>query len=251
MSAAKIALKLPPVAKLPKHIGIIMDGNGRWAVKNGMRREESFLPALKNTLNMILDDLAPCVNPNSEHGIKQLTLYAFSTENWRRPQNESDAIFYGLFNEIDNDELIENFNTKHIKFRHIGRKDRIPADSAKTIGKIIAATASNNGLQLVVALDYGGRDDIVRSVKKIVTRTGNVDGLSEELIAANLDTADLLPLDLIVRTGGHLRISNFLLWDSAYAEFYFTDTLWPEFGWPDLVRAFASYADRVRHYGAA
>lgn len=224
---------------MPKHVGIIMDGNGRWAKKRKMPRlfgHRSAMKAVHNTVKFA-----------SDIGIKVLTLYAFSTENWKR----SDEEVTGLMNlaveyirkEID--ELDEN----GVILKVIGDKNRLPQRVIDAVNGGIEQTKNNTGMILNIALNYGGRDEIIYAVKEIIEEKVDADAITEEVISNHLYTAGQPDPDLIIRTSGEERISNFLLWQCAYSEFIFDDILWPDFDEATFTRLLAEYQSRDRRYG--
>lgn len=227
--------------KVPRHIGMIMDGNGRWAQMRGLSRIEGHRQGARRTRDII--------NAAINIGVKALTLYAFSIENWNRPKLEVDTLM-GLLEQyllVDVEELIRD---KAIVFRVIGDKSRLPGQIRKLIAGIEDRTKDNKGMNLCPAVSYGGRDEIVRAIKRLVEKGVTVDEITDELIEGYLDTAGLPPVDLVIRTSGEKRVSNFLLWQGAYAEFYFTDTLWPDFTNDEFFSSIGDYQKRERRFGA-
>jgi undecaprenyl diphosphate synthase len=227
--------------KLPKHIGIIMDGNGRWAQMRGLSRIEGHRQGARRTRDII--------NSAISVGIDVLTLYAFSIENWNRPKMEVETLM-GLLKRYLMVEVEELIRQKSIVFRVIGDRSRLPEKIVELIEDLETRTKNNSGLTLVPAVSYGGRDEVLRSFRKIVDKKIPSDEIDEELIGDHLDTSGLPPVDLVIRTSGEKRISNFLLWQSAYAEFYFTDTLWPDFTNDEFLSAIGDYQKRERRFGA-
>lgn len=226
-----------------RHVAIIMDGNGRWAQGRGLPR------ALGHKQGV---EAVRSVARAARHmGLEALTLYAFSSENWKRPEEEISDLMGLLRHFIVAD--LDEFVRENVRLRVIGDHGRLPADVVKLVDDAIARTAGNTGSTLVVALNYGAQDEIVRAVRAMAeeAKTGTLspDGINIDAISARLDTADLPPLDLIIRTSGEVRLSNFLLWQAAYAELYFTDTLWPDFGADDFRAALEAYAARDRRFG--
>ncbi len=226
-------------AALPKHIAIIMDGNGRWARRRGLPRIAGHKKG------------ADAVHRTSEHcrhlGISVLTLYAFSDENWGRPRDEV-AFLMGMLENYLRAE-IETMKKNDVAFRTIGRAEKLPASVQALIHKAVEETAGNAGMVLNLALSYGGRGEIIEAIKRMYASNGAAASVSEESFMSYLDTAALPDPDLIIRTSGERRISNFLLWQSAYAELYFTDTLWPDFQEKDLLKAILDFQGRERRYG--
>lgn len=225
--------------KLPVHIGIIMDGNGRWAKNRGLSRSVGH-SAGANTFKSI-------TRYCNKIGIKYLTVYAFSTENWKRPKDEVDAIM-----KLLKDYLIDsvNFKDENVKVKFIGDMSRLDSELVELIKKSECDSADATGLCLNVALNYGGRDEIVHAVRSMAS-SGEIDltNLSEEQLSEHLYTAGMPDVDLIIRPSGEYRLSNFLIWQSAYAEYWFTDKLWPDFSEKDIDNAVIAYASRDRRYG--
>lgn len=229
--------------RLPKHIAIIMDGNGRWAEKRGNQR----IFGHKNAVAAVRDT----VEASTELGINYLTLYAFSTENWKRPKTEVDALMSLLVSTIgaETKTLIEN----NIRLLKIGNTESLPSIVQSQLNKTIAATSKNSGLNLVLALSYGSRWEIVNAVNKIASDIRNekipAEQIDETLFEKYLDTYGLPDPELVIRTSGEFRISNFLLWQIAYTELYFTPTLWPDFRREHLYEAIVSFQKRERRFG--
>lgn len=222
----------------PKHIAIVMDGNGRWAKKNGKPRLIGHAAGVKA--------LRRCVTNCVKHQIPYLTVFAFSSENWRRPIEEVSGIM-NLFMKAMKSELPE-LNRNGVELKFIGDRSGLPSGVIKSMAAAEAKTVQNPKMTLVIAMNYGGRWDILQAAQRL-NESGQA--LTEENLAQNLDTTKYTPEpDLIIRTGGEMRISNFLLWQAAYAELYFTERLWPDFSEEDLVKAIESYAGRERRFGA-
>jgi undecaprenyl diphosphate synthase len=226
--------------KIPRHVGIIMDGNGRWAALRGLPRVEGHRRGAERAKEII--------KASNELGIKALTLYVFSLENWQRPENEVSTLMRLLemylrreFNEIVRDGIV---------FRTMGETWRLPPTIQNLIREMEEKTSGNKGMTLVAALSYGGRNEILRAVKKALSSGMRPEDLDEEDFSALLDTAGIPEPDLIIRTSGERRISNFLLWQSAYSELYFTETLWPDFTKDELLEAFHDYGMRERRFGS-
>jgi len=229
--------------KLPRHIAIIMDGNGRWAQKHSLGR----IVGHQKGAEAVRIAVKTC----REIGIKCLTLYAFSVENWIRPSREVEALM-GLLETYLRSELKEMLE-HNIRLKTIGNRDALKGSVKETLNDVMQKTAHNQGMTLNLALSYGGRDEIIDAFKGLIrdTRTGKIrdEEITKELFSSYLDTAGLPDPDLLIRTSGEYRLSNFLLWQMAYTEFYFTDVLWPDFGRDDLLDAIASYQKRERRYG--
>lgn len=229
--------------KIPRHVAIILDGNGRWAKKRLMPRNYGHRAGAK-TLEQICEDAW-------DLGIQYLTVYAFSTENWKRSVEEVTGIMTILRNYLVNS--VERANRNNMRVRVIGERHRLAPDIVSAIENMENRTAANTGLQFTIAINYGGRDDITRAVRKIAEEvsTGELktEDITEDLISRHLDTRDLPDPDLLIRTSGEQRISNFMPWQVAYSEFYCCDTLWPDFRKEDLKKAIDWYAGRDRRYG--
>src|SRR5436190_15366623 len=224
-------------SSLPAHIAVIMDGNGRWARKRGLPR----VAGHRSGINAVRE----VVEGSAELGISVLTLYAFSVENWKRPVTEVRTLM-ALLKEYLNRE-IDNIHRNNIRFRVIGRIEGLDVSVRNEIEKAIQRTQSNTGMIFIVALNYGGRAEIVDAVNRLIaSKQGPV---TEADVSRNLYTAGLPDPDLLIRTSGELRVSNFLLWQIAYAEMYVTDTLWPDFSKKDLYEAIISFQKRERRYG--
>ena len=228
---------------IPKSIAIILDGNGRWAERRNLPRAMGHKAGCE-TLEKTVED---CVRL----GVECLTVYAFSTENWKRSALEVGALMKLLrFYMV---KLIDVANKNNVKAVMIGDESRFEPDIRKGIKKLIEATKNNTGMVFAFAINYGGRDEIKRAVENIAddVESGKISksDISEELISSYLDTKDLPDPDLLIRTSGELRVSNFLLWQIAYSEFYITDTLWPDFDKEELLKAIVSYSHRQRRFG--
>ena len=228
---------------IPAHVAIILDGNGRWAKKRHMPRNFGH-KAGADTLETICDDAW-------ELGVKYLTVYAFSTENWKRSVEEVKGIMTILRNYLIN--AIERANKNNMRVRVIGERSRLDEDIRTAIESLEAATENNTGLQFNIALNYGGRDDVTRAVRGLAEKAarGEIrpEDITEQMISDSLDTAGMPDPDLLIRTSGEIRISNFMPWQISYSEFYFCDTLWPDFNKDELAKAIIYYAKRDRRYG--
>jgi undecaprenyl diphosphate synthase len=224
---------------LPKHVAIIMDGNGRWALRRGLPR----IAGHKRGADNVRRVTEQC----RMLGIQVLTLYAFSDENWGRPKEEVGFLMDMLGSYLKSEIAVMKANG--IRFRTIGRVERLPSSARSWIEKAVAETAANTGLVLNLALSYGGRGEILEAIKRMSAANGAAGALTEELFSSYLDTAGLPDPDLIIRTSGEKRISNFLLWQAAYAELYFIDTLWPDFDEKELLTAIVDYQGRQRRFG--
>jgi undecaprenyl diphosphate synthase len=228
---------------LPRHIAIIMDGNGRWAQANGRVRHAGHRAGVKSTRRI--------VEAAAARGISALTLFAFSSENWSRPEEEISSLM-SLFLEVLQRE-VDALDKNDIRLKFIGAREELSGRLQKRLAAGEAQTANNKGMQLVLAVAYGGRWDIVQSVRTIANQVEqkqlSAADIDEATIASNLSLMGMEPPDLIIRTGGERRISNFLLWDMAYSELYFTDTLWPDFCEEDLDLAIEFFRGRERRFG--
>lgn len=226
--------------RIPKHVGIIMDGNGRWAELRGLPRIEGHRRGVERSKEVI--------EVSAELGLKALTIYAFSMENWQRPSSEVTTLMKLL--ELYLKKELDVLMKKGIIFRTIGDIWRLPNHIQGIVREAEEKTASNKGMILTTALSYSGRDEILRAVKKILYAGIRPEDLTEEIFNSYLDTTGLPSPDLIIRTSGEMRISNFLLWQGAYSEFYFTDTLWPDFTKDEFLVAIQDYQRRDRRFGS-
>ena len=228
---------------IPRHVAVIMDGNGRWAELHGNDRIYGHRQGV--------DAVRSVVEGAGELGIKYLTLYAFSTENWDRPKEEVNALMSLLVDAIVQE--IGNLNEKNVKMHAIGNLDSFPSDVQLKLAEAIEKTSSNTGLNLILALSYSGRWDILQMVKQIVSKAINGEivekQINESLIVNHLSTSGIPDPELLIRTSGEYRISNFLLWQIAYSEFYFTPILWPDFRKENLFEAIADFQRRERRFG--
>jgi len=235
---------LTPITPLPRHVAIIMDGNGRWAQAQGKDRTYGHRKGGER--------IRPLVTECAKLGLEVLTLYSFSTENWSRAQEEIDFLM-GLYIEYliaERSELEEN----NVRFVQIGRREGLPAKVLDELDKTIELTKNNTGLTLALALNYGSRSEITDAVRDIAQKVkdGSLDpdAIDEQTVTNHLYTAGLPDPDLLIRTAGEMRLSNYLLWQISYAELYVTDTCWPEFDLSQLHKAFEAYAQRKRKFGA-
>jgi len=229
--------------RLPNHIAIIMDGNGRWARKNALRR----LAGHKKGADSVRNVVRSC----RKLGIKFLTLFAFSVENWQRPKDEVSALMSLLEGYLRSE--LQEMKDKDIRLMTIGDVDRFPGKTRKILLDTVEKTSKNSGMILTLALSYGGRDEIIESVKKVVRdiKEGRIkeSDITRENFSNYLYTSDIPDPDLLIRTSGEYRVSNFLLWQLAYAELYFTDILWPDFSEESLFDAIVDYQKRERRFG--
>jgi undecaprenyl diphosphate synthase len=228
-----------PADKLPRHVAIIMDGNGRWALSRGKPRLAGHKAGTEN--------LRRVIRASVEFGIKYLTIYAFSTENWGRPPEEVKGLMYILEDVIDR-ELAE-LHKEGVQLRHMGRLERLAPTLQEKVLDAIDVTKENNRLVLNVAFNYGGRDEIVNAIQNILKDGIQPENVTDELVSRYMYTAGVPDPDLIIRTSGELRISNFLIWQAAYSEWYVTPTYWPDFDKEEYRRALETYAQRARRFG--
>ena len=228
---------------IPNHVGFILDGNGRWAKAKGLPRTAGHVQGAKNVEKIC--------EAAYNMGVEYVTMYAFSTENWNRPQDEVDALMQLLRNYMKT--CIKTANKNNMRVRVIGDKTRLAEDIQKSIADLEEASKNNTGLGFQIAINYGSRDEITRAVKRVATKVVegelSAESISEDVITAQLDTAGIPDPDLMIRTSGEQRISNYLLWQLAYAEFYFTSVPWPDFDKKELEKAIEAYQNRDRRYG--
>jgi undecaprenyl diphosphate synthase len=224
---------------VPLHVAVIMDGNGRWASNQGLPRLDGHRAGVKR-IRLVLEKLA-------SFGIKYVTIFAFSTENWSRPQTEVSGLM-GMLREVIDLES-QSLHKLGARIIHLGRRDRVDPDLLNAINKAQELTKHNNYITLCVAFDYGGKDEILQAIKRIIIDGITPSEINETLFANYLYTQGIPDPDLIIRTGGEQRISNFLLWQSAYSEFYSTNTFWPDLGPVDIEKAIAAYRNRGRRFG--
>lgn len=228
-------------SRIPTHIAIIMDGNGRWAKQRGHARTFGH-QAGAETVHIIAEEAARL-------GVKFLTLYTFSTENWKRPADEVAALMSLLMDSIEEETFMKN----NIRFRIIGEMKKLPHDVAERLQQCIDRTASNTGMYLVLALSYSSKWEITEAVKQIATEVQenrlNIDDITDEVISRHLTTNFMPDPDLLIRTGGEIRLSNYLLWQCAYSELYFCDTYWPDFKAEEFCKAIYDYQQRERRFG--
>jgi undecaprenyl diphosphate synthase len=228
----------PGTLSLPRHVGIIMDGNGRWARARGRPRSEGHLEGLTAAKRVTA--------AAADLGIRWLTLYTFSTENWRRAEEEVSYLMFLIRSHLRKE--FDFYRANRIRILHAGDLAGLPAEVVREIRSAMADTAGFEGLTVVLAINYGGRDEIVRAVRRAAA-AGAAAGITEEWLRAHLDLPEVPDPDLIIRTGGEQRQSNFLLWQSAYAELYFSPRLWPDWDRADLLAALEEYAHRSRRFG--
>jgi len=225
---------------LPRHVAIIMDGNGRWARQRGLPRLAGHREGIANA-HRVVEILF-------DYGIRYVTLYVFSTENWKRPKEEVDGIFQILVNRAD--EEIEFARRKGIRLCHLGRLDRLPSGLTSKIRQAVDWTKGNEAMTVSLAIDYGGRAEIVEAIRKLRQTGISAEDIDECLFSRYLYAPDIPDPDLVIRAGGEIRLSNFLLWQVAYAELYFTPILWPDFGRDEVDKALMTYKERQRRFGS-
>ena len=235
--------KVTANGNMPKHIAIIMDGNGRWARFKNLPRAAGH----KEGINSVREIVRVC----GEIRVSHLTLYTFSSENWSRPKTEVSAIMKLLLSTIKKE--IRNLDDNNVKLSTIGNLEELPRETQKNILDGVKKTKSNTGLNLILALSYGSRQELIRAIKRTFIRVKEskleIDNIDETLLSAELYTADIPDPDLIIRTGGEYRLSNFLLWQSAYSELLISETFWPDFRESDLLNSIADYQNRQRRFG--
>ncbi len=230
-------------ARIPKHVAVIMDGNGRWAKKralNRLRGHKAGIEAVRETIRAA-----------SDSGVRFLTIYSFSTENWKRPEDEVEGLM-DLFAKTMLAE-VDGLHEEHVRVKTIGDMSRLPAETREAFEEAWEKTRGNDGMTLVVAVNYGSRREILNAVQWIADQAaelGEAPSVTEELFECGLYTHDIPDPELLIRTSGEMRVSNFLLWQLAYTEFYCTDVLWPDFNRYEFLRALLSYQQRSRRFGA-
>ncbi len=224
---------------VPVHVGIIMDGNGRWAKQRNLPRTSGHKEGL--------DVAKAIVKAAAEIGIKYVTLYTFSTENWKRAQEEVGFLMNLIRGHLRAE--FQFYKQNGIRIKHLGDLSGLPEDVQTEIKKAMEETADFTGLTVVLAINYGGRDEIVRGVKKLLSEGKNISDITESDISNSFDIPELPDVDLLIRTGGELRLSNFLLWHAAYAEFLFTNTLWPDYNKEEFLKDIDSFKNRTRRFG--
>ena len=230
-------------SNIPNHVAVIMDGNGRWAKKIGKERFFGH----NNGVNSVRDTIEASI----DIGVKNLTLYVFSMENWKRPEAEVKALMHLLFNSIDSE--LENLNKNNIKLSVIGQKDLLPDSTRKRLMEAVDQTNNNTGLKLNLAISYGAKQEIIEAVKSISNKVKkniiSLENIDENIINDHLYTRNLDNVDLLIRTGGEIRVSNFLLWQISYAELFFLELLWPDFKKKHFYEAVIEYQNRARRFG--
>jgi len=230
---------MPRPTNLPEHVAIIMDGNSRWAKQHGLPRFKGHWAGARN-VRRVVEVLA-------EYNVRYLTLFAFSTENWERPKSEVKGLLR-IFREMIDSEL-KLLHEKGVRLRHLGTTNRLPTSLQRKVEKAIELTKGNAGMTLNIAFDYGGRTEITDAMRRLLTNKVSPEEINELLVRDYLYAPEIPDPDLIIRTGGEMRLSNFFLWQAAYSELYFTDVLWPDFNKMEINKALAAYASRQRHFG--
>lgn len=228
-----------PLEKVPQHVAIIMDGNGRWALQRGLPRLAGHKAGTENLRRVIRSTV--------EFGVKYLTIYAFSTENWGRPPEEVKGLMYILEDVIDRE--LNELHKEGVQLRHIGRLERLAPSLQEKVLDAIEVTKNNDRLILNIAFNYGGRDEIVQAIQRMMKDGVLPEKVTDELVSQYLYTVGVPDPDLIIRTSGELRVSNFLIWQAAYSEWYITPTFWPDFDKNEYRRALEAFAHRDRRYG--
>jgi undecaprenyl diphosphate synthase len=228
-----------PALSCPEHVAIIMDGNGRWAQERGLSRQAGYRAGTEN--------LRPLLQAFAERGVKYVTLFAFSTENWRRPKREINPLLRLIGRVIDRE--LKALHENGVRLVHIGSLDPLSDDLRQRICKALELTKDNDKLTVCVAFNYGSRAEIVDAVRRLIRDGVSPEEVTEDSFAGYLGTAGLPDPDLVIRTAGEMRLSNFLLWQAAYAEFYATPVYWPDFDEAEVDRALEAYSQRVRRFG--
>jgi undecaprenyl diphosphate synthase len=228
-----------PLEKIPQHVAIIMDGNGRWALQRGLPRLAGHKAGTENLRRVIRSTV--------EFGVKYLTIYAFSTENWGRPPEEVKGLMYILEDVIDRE--LNELHKEGVQLRHIGRLERLAPTLQEKVLDAIDVTKNNDRLILNIAFNYGGRDEIVQAIQRMMKDGVPPEKVTDELVSQYLYTAGVPDPDLIIRTSGELRVSNFLIWQAAYSEWYITPTFWPDFDKEEYHRALEAFSHRDRRFG--
>jgi undecaprenyl diphosphate synthase len=233
------AKKPEAITKLPKHVAFIMDGNGRWAAKRGLPRLAGHQAGTENLRRVI----RACV----EFGVQYMTIYAFSTENWGRPQEEIQGLMHILEDVIDRE--LRELDEEGVQLRHIGHLDALPEALRQKVLDAIDLTQNNQRLVLNLAFNYGGRDEIICAIRQMMSEGIKPEEVTSDVVSQHMFTAGIPDPDLIIRTSGEMRISNFLIWQGAYSEWYITSKYWPDFDRDELHKALVEYANRDRRYG--
>jgi undecaprenyl diphosphate synthase len=227
------------ITSLPHHVAFIMDGNGRWAERHGLPRLEGHRAGVAN--------IRPIIKCLNKHGVECVTLYAFSTENWSRPEGEVRGLLHLLEEVID--EEARELHKNGVRIRHVGRLEEMSPELQKSINRALKLTENNTGMTVCVAFNYGGRTEILDAVRHLMAEGVPPGDIDEKLFGEYLYTAGLPDVDLVIRTSGEMRTSNFLIWQAAYSEYYFTPVLWPDFNDECLEKALLTYSRRQRRFG--
>lgn len=239
-SCSDISNLQPDRANLPEHVAIIMDGNGRWALKRGLARSKGHFEGISSAKKI--------AEAAADLGIKYLTLYVFSTENWKRTEQEVGFLMNLIREHLRNE--FEFYKAHHIRIEHTGNLAGLPQDIQTEIIKAKEDTADFDGLTLTLAINYGGRDEIIRGIKKLSESNTDFSQLDEKILSESFDIPSLPDVDLLIRTGGEMRLSNFLLWHASYAELIFSDTLWPDYSKNEFYEDIVIFQKRTRRFGA-
>lgn len=232
-------VEIEPLTRIPTHVAFIMDGNGRWAARRGLPRLAGHQAGTENLRRVI----RACV----EFGVKYMTIYAFSTENWGRPKEEVEGLMHILADVIDRE--LEELHQEGVQLRHIGHLDTLAPSLHEKVLQAIELTKNNSRLILSLAFNYGGRDEIVCAIRKIIAEGIPPEDITPDIVSQYMFTAGIPDPDLIIRTSGEMRISNFLIWQGAYSEWYVTPTFWPDFDREELYQALVEFGHRNRRYG--
>ena len=227
------------ITPVPRHVAIIMDGNGRWAQRRNLPRLRGHSAGISN--------IRPVIEGFAKHGVEYLTLYAFSTENWARPQEEVKGLLEFLAAAI-RDET-QYFHERGVRLVHIGRIDRLSPDLQASIREAVELTGNNTNMTVCIAFDYGGRAEILTAIRQMLRDDVDPSSVDEQLVSSYLYTREIPDPDLIIRTAGEMRLSNFLIWQSAYSEYYFTPKAWPEFDQEEVRQSLLAYSQRQRRFG--
>lgn len=238
-TAKTLSKETESLTNLPQHIAIIMDGNGRWAAKRGLPRLAGHRAGTEN--------LRRVIRAFVEFGVKYMTIYAFSTENWGRPKEEVEGLLHILEDVIDR-ELAE-LHQEGVQLRHIGHLDALPGNLREKVIRAVDMTRNNDRLVLCLAFNYGGRDEIVCAIRDIISKGIPAEQISPEVVSQHMFTVGIPDPDMIIRTSGEMRISNFLIWQGAYSEWYASNVFWPDFDREELYKALVEYSRRDRRYG--
>jgi undecaprenyl diphosphate synthase len=234
-----MSLTAEKISQYPVHVAIVPDGNGRWAVKRGLPRISGHREGVLTMMRMI--------QYISEYPIKYVTFYGFSTENWNRPEMEVNGIFKLVEHFVD--EQLNKIHENNIRIRHIGRIEGLPESLQKAIRKSVDLTANNTGMNLGIAWNYGGRTEILDAIAKMEADPNRTEPQDAKSFSRYLYTGDMPDVDLVIRTANEKRLSNFLIWQTAYSEYHFTDVLWPDFDKKDIDKALIEYSERNRRFG--